>query len=39
MNYKCYKINLNWGGSYLDSPDWIKNKPMFTICCNSCIKL
>ena len=24
--YKCYKINLNCGGSYMDSPDWIKTK-------------
>ena len=24
--YKCHKINLNQGGSYIDSPDWIKNK-------------
>ena len=26
LYYKCYKINLNHGGSYIDSPDWIKNK-------------
>ena len=26
MYYKCYRINLNCGGSYIDSPDWIKNK-------------
>ena len=26
LYYKCYKINLNCGGSYMDSPDWIKNK-------------
>ena len=24
--YKCRKINLNRGGSYIDSPDWIKSK-------------
>ena len=24
--YKRHKINLNHGGSYVDSPDWIKNK-------------
>ena len=24
--YYKYKINLNRGGSYVDSPDWIKNK-------------
>ena len=23
---KCHKINPNCGGSYTDSPDWIKNK-------------
>ena len=22
----CHKINLSHGGSYMDSPDWIKNK-------------
>ena len=26
LYYKCHKINLNPGGSYIDSPDWIKNK-------------
>ena len=26
MYYKCHKINLNCGGSYIDSPDWIKKK-------------
>ena len=26
MYYKCHKINPNHGGSYIDSPDWIKNK-------------
>ena len=26
MCYKCYKINSNRSGSYIDSPDWIKNK-------------
>ena len=26
LHYKCHKINLNRGGSYIDSPDWIKNK-------------
>ena len=24
--YECHKINPNRGGSYIDSPDWIKNK-------------
>ena len=26
LYYKCHKINPNRGGSYTDSPDWIKNK-------------
>ena len=26
LYYKCHKINLNLDGSYIDSPDWIKNK-------------
>ena len=26
LYYKCHKINLSHGGSYMDSPDWIKNK-------------
>ena len=26
MYYKCHKINPNRGGSYIDSPGWIKNK-------------
>ena len=26
LHYKCHKINPNSGGSYIDSPDWIKNK-------------
>ena len=25
MYYKCHKINRNRGGSYIDSPDSIKN--------------
>ena len=24
--YKCHKINFEPGGSYIDSPDWIKKK-------------
>ena len=24
--YKCHKINFERGGSYIDSPDWIKKK-------------
>ena len=26
LYYKCHKINFKRGGSYIDSPDWIKNK-------------
>ena len=26
LYYKCHKINPNHGGSYVDSPDRIKNK-------------
>ena len=26
LYYKCHKINPNHGRSYIDSPDWIKNK-------------
>ena len=26
LYYKFHKINLNYGGSYIDSTDWIKNK-------------
>ena len=26
LYYKCHKINLSRGRSYIDSPDWIKNK-------------
>ena len=26
LYYKCLRINLNHGGSYIDSPDWINNK-------------
>ena len=26
LYYKSHKINPNCGGSYTDSPDWIKNK-------------
>ena len=26
LYYKCHKINPDCGGSYIDSPDWIKNK-------------
>ena len=26
LYYKCHKINLNRGGLYTGTPDWIKNK-------------
>ena len=26
LYYKCFKINPDRGGSYIDSSDWIKNK-------------
>ena len=26
LYYRCHKINPIGGGSYIDSPDWIKNK-------------
>ena len=26
LHYKCDKINIKRGGSYIDSPDWIKKK-------------
>ena len=26
LYYKCHTMNLNHGRSYIDSPDWIKNK-------------
>ena len=26
LYYKCHKLNLNCGGWYIDSPDWLKNK-------------
>ena len=26
LYYKCHKINPDRGGSYIDFPDWIKNK-------------
>ena len=28
--HKCQKINLSRGGSYIYSPDWIKNKKVTT---------
>ena len=26
LEYKFYKISLKRGGSYIDSPKWVKNK-------------
>ena len=26
LYYKCHKTNLNRGGSYIDAPEWVKNK-------------
>ena len=26
LYYSLYKISLNRGGSYIDSPEWLKNK-------------
>ena len=47
MYYKCHKANFKRGGSYIDSPDWIKNKKvtinseiqMFSIRSNCSINL
>ena len=39
LYYKCHRINLNRGGSYIDSPDWIESKkatinPIKILCCH-----
>ena len=26
LYHKCHKINPNHGGSYIDAPDWMKNR-------------
>ena len=26
MYFKCHKVNFRRGGSYIDSPDWIKKE-------------
>ena len=26
LYYKCHKVNFRLGGSYIDSPGWIKKK-------------
>ena len=50
LYYKCHKINPNRCESYIDSPDWIKNKKgtinpinkkdkkMFSTCFNCRVK-
>ena len=46
LHYRSHKINLKRGGSYIDSPDWIKNKKatinpiidVLSLLCNSRIK-
>ena len=30
LHYKCHRISLKRGGSYIDSLDWIKNKKATT---------
>ena len=31
LYYKCHNINSSGGGSYIDSPDWIKYKKAIII--------
>ena len=31
LYYKCHKINLNCGGSYIDFPHWMKRQKKATI--------
>ena len=26
LYWKCHKLNVNWDGSNIDSPDWIKKQ-------------
>ena len=26
MHYKCHKVNVKCGGSYIESPNWIKRE-------------
>ena len=35
LRYKCLKINVKRGGSYVDSPDWIQNKKLKIILINN----
>ena len=37
LYYKCHKINLKHGGSYTDSPYWIKNKKATINPINECL--
>ena len=32
LYYKCHKTNPNRGGSYIGSPDWMKNKKATSKC-------
>ena len=34
LSHKCHKINPNRGGSYIDSPHWIRNKKATTYSIN-----
>ena len=38
MYHKCHKINLNHGGSYIDSPDQIKNRKATINPINKCFQ-
>ena len=29
LYYMCHQIKLNCGRSYIDSPDWIKNRKIY----------
>ena len=31
LYYKCHKINFEQGGSYINAPDWIKNKNAYNM--------
>ena len=33
LYYKCHKITLNCGDSYVDFPEWLKNKKATTAAC------
>ena len=38
LYYECHKINVNRGGSYIDSPDWMKNKKATINPINKCLQ-